>query len=114
MYWEDADWCIRAISRGYELLYVPSAVITHIQGEDRDFNSPQRLYYFFRNWLLFIRLHTPKRSRPRAYANLLNRLLREVVKVFVRYRSSRGQYLLLMGRSILDNVRRRYGAFAAK
>jgi GT2 family glycosyltransferase len=29
MYGEDADWCIRAVRAGYELLYVPSAVVWH-------------------------------------------------------------------------------------
>jgi N-acetylglucosaminyl-diphospho-decaprenol L-rhamnosyltransferase len=32
MYWEDADWCLRANRLGYQVLYEPSLVVTHRQG----------------------------------------------------------------------------------
>jgi N-acetylglucosaminyl-diphospho-decaprenol L-rhamnosyltransferase len=32
MYWEDADWCLRAKRLGYQILYDPSLVVTHRQG----------------------------------------------------------------------------------
>jgi N-acetylglucosaminyl-diphospho-decaprenol L-rhamnosyltransferase len=32
MYWEDADWCLRANRLGYRVLYDPSLVVTHRQG----------------------------------------------------------------------------------
>jgi N-acetylglucosaminyl-diphospho-decaprenol L-rhamnosyltransferase len=32
MYWEDADWCLRAHRLGYSVLYEPTLVVTHHQG----------------------------------------------------------------------------------
>ncbi|HWG08652.1 MAG TPA: glycosyltransferase family 2 protein [Solirubrobacteraceae bacterium] len=32
MYWEDADWCLRAARHGYQVVYEPSLVVTHRQG----------------------------------------------------------------------------------
>ena len=32
MYWEDADWCLRAARRGYNVVYEPALVVTHRQG----------------------------------------------------------------------------------
>jgi N-acetylglucosaminyl-diphospho-decaprenol L-rhamnosyltransferase len=32
MYWEDADWCLRAHKRGYSVMYEPELVVTHHQG----------------------------------------------------------------------------------
>jgi N-acetylglucosaminyl-diphospho-decaprenol L-rhamnosyltransferase len=32
MYWEDADWCLRARLSGYSVIYEPALVVTHHQG----------------------------------------------------------------------------------
>jgi N-acetylglucosaminyl-diphospho-decaprenol L-rhamnosyltransferase len=32
MYWEDADWCLRARRRGYTVIYEPALVAVHHQG----------------------------------------------------------------------------------
>jgi N-acetylglucosaminyl-diphospho-decaprenol L-rhamnosyltransferase len=32
MYWEDADWCLRARERGHSVIYEPALVVTHHQG----------------------------------------------------------------------------------
>jgi N-acetylglucosaminyl-diphospho-decaprenol L-rhamnosyltransferase len=32
MYWEDADWCLRASRLGYRVLYEPALVVVHHQG----------------------------------------------------------------------------------
>lgn len=113
MYWEDNDWCLRALKSGYDLLYVPSSIVTHRIGDERDVNSPQRLYYFFRNWLLFIRLHTPRRWVVRAWISFADRLARESVKVFTRYKVNRREYLRMFLRAVFDNARRRFGRLDA-
>lgn len=32
LYWEDADWCLRAKRNGYDVVYEPQLVVTHHQG----------------------------------------------------------------------------------
>jgi len=54
MYFEDADLCVRSLTRGYHLLYVPSARIYHKVCHAGD--TPFTMYYGVRNRLLFIRV----------------------------------------------------------
>jgi len=62
-YWEDTDWCTRAKKRGYKIVYVPKAKCYHKASRDGkstyDFYqyTPEKIYYTFRNRLLFIQKH---------------------------------------------------------
>jgi GT2 family glycosyltransferase len=57
MYYEDVDWCLRALSSGWQLLVVPGAVVAHnvslVDGR-RSF-SDLAVYYMVRNRLLLAR-----------------------------------------------------------
>jgi rhamnosyltransferase len=65
----DTDWCMRARARGYRLLGVCGARLSHRLGDQPSwtvagrrifFRSPDRHYYFFRNsMLLYRRPHVP-------------------------------------------------------
>jgi rhamnosyltransferase len=67
----DTDWCMRARARGYRLLGVCGARLSHRLGDQPSwsvagrrifFRSPDRHYYFFRNsMLLYRRPHVPAR-----------------------------------------------------
>jgi GT2 family glycosyltransferase len=54
MYYEDVDWCLRALASGWRLLGVPGAVVEHdvesIHGRRRF--SDLAVYYMVRNRLL--------------------------------------------------------------
>ena len=54
MYYEDVDWCLRALASGWRLLVVPGAVVEHdvesIHGRRRF--SDLAVYYMVRNRLL--------------------------------------------------------------
>ncbi len=66
-YWEETDWCARAVEAGYRCYYVPTARVWHkaarSQAPDNDF------YYLFRRSAL---LFTRKRKSP---LHLLSALL---------------------------------------
>ncbi len=56
-YCEDVEWCYRAKTAGFKLLYVPEATVWHPDTRLRDANSPLVTYYISRNHLLFLAKH---------------------------------------------------------
>lgn len=58
MYWEDADFCLKAKKKGYKTFLVPAAKIWHRVGASIGEKNPQRTYYLKRNSLIFMRKHT--------------------------------------------------------
>ncbi len=46
MYFEDADWCTRALREGYRVLYVPQATAVHDESAIAGRGSPSYLRYF--------------------------------------------------------------------
>jgi len=54
MYCEDNDWCYRARSVGYKVLYVPTARAFHRRPNANEAQLPRITYYMTRNHLLFL------------------------------------------------------------
>ena len=57
-YLEDADFCLRARTAGFKLLYQPRALIYHKVSSTSAWDSPVYLYFNLRNKLLFLRRHS--------------------------------------------------------
>lgn len=59
-YWEEADWCLRALSNGWQVVHVPQAKLWH-KGVQRNYHpSPNVTYYWTRNWFLMLsKNHAP-------------------------------------------------------
>lgn len=80
-YYEDADWCLRALHAGYRLRYVPSALLWHkvsasirknTLGQSGGFSSPFAYYLSTRNRIYVLRAHA---GRPVPYLTALGALL---------------------------------------
>lgn len=56
-YYEDTDWCVRAVKAGYLCAYVPSSCVWHRVSSTLTPASPQVTYYMTRNQLLFLSKH---------------------------------------------------------
>ncbi len=56
LYYEDADYSLRAKKSGFRLLIAPKAVVVH--GE-RSSGNPEKVYWLVRSGLRFFRLHAP-------------------------------------------------------
>lgn len=56
-YYEDTDWCVRAVKAGYLCAYVPSSRVWHRVSSTLTPASPQVTYYMTRNQLLFLSKH---------------------------------------------------------
>lgn len=60
VYWEDADWGMRAKQFGYNNYVIPEAKLWHKVSASTYGAHPLRLYYFNRNRLLFASSHSDK------------------------------------------------------
>jgi len=56
---EDADFCLRAVKRGYQLYYSPQVVIYHKSGRTYDKYDPNMLYHMYSGKILFMKKHLP-------------------------------------------------------
>lgn len=62
LYYEDADFSLRARKAGFELKIVPGAICYH--KESQSSNSKTKTYYLVKNGLLFFHKHYPKWALP--------------------------------------------------
>ncbi len=60
MYSEDVDICKRAWDAGYEVVYFPDAVVTHVIGRSSDKNAEKMIIEFHRSWYEYDKKHHPK------------------------------------------------------
>jgi len=63
IYGEDVDWCVRAKSAGWKVMYTPEAEILHYKG-GCSANSRRTAYEFYRAMYLFHRKHFAKNHSP--------------------------------------------------
>lgn len=81
LYQEEVDWCQRARTAGFAVLYVPTARVWHPDTRARDEQSALVTYYIARNTLYFARKH---RVGGAAMARLLARYARTLLSWSVR------------------------------
>ena len=58
LYYEDADFCIRAKKNGFECMVVPSAKTTHFEKSESDLSN--KIYWLVISGLIFFEKNTPK------------------------------------------------------
>ena len=76
--YEDVDWGVRVRRHGFEIWYVPTAVIWHKDSATFVQGSPAHIYYLTRNGLLFFRQNTPPALRWWALIRFLLTTLRTI------------------------------------
>ena len=104
MYYDDTDLCVRFLNHGFQMVYVPKAVMWHkVSSSTGGEKSKTATYYMYRNQLYFI-------NKYRDYIGILARtyvVLRSIVKFILspfRYKNDR--YIL---DAYLDYVQGRMG-----
>ena len=60
MYWEDADWCLRAHERGQSVMYEPTLVVTHHQGSSSRYRSVATTIAFHRSAFRYWRINVAR------------------------------------------------------
>ncbi|MCX6031993.1 MAG: glycosyltransferase family 2 protein [Chloroflexi bacterium] len=62
LYYEEAEWCIRAQRAGFRILAVPNSAVWHEVEAQQGRGSPAVTYYMVRNALRFLRRNLPADS----------------------------------------------------
>ena len=62
LYWEDADFSLRAKKLGFEVVVVPNSKIYHF--EDSEIANKNKVYWLVLSGLIFFKKHTPWFFRP--------------------------------------------------
>jgi len=60
MHFEDLDWCLRFTQAGYEIVFVPDAVVEHTQGVCSRGRARRVAYHKHRSLLVFLSKHFTK------------------------------------------------------
>lgn len=100
-HWE-VDYCLRAKTRGWHILYEPNAVAKH-KVQYPATCSPERLYYMFRNKLLMIRVNRYFAYRPVVMALCALLSLGRIVGVAIQERNVRNFVTACHG--VVDGLR---------
>ena len=53
LYYEDADFCLRAKRGGFKIFYIPNALVYHFNAASAGLGSPLQDYYITRNRMLY-------------------------------------------------------------
>lgn len=80
-YWEDNDYCVRAIRAGFRCAVARDAVVRHWSGRPKTHPGLKPLhyhYYMARNELLFLRKTLARRDRPRPLLWAIDRQFRKI------------------------------------
>jgi len=83
LYYEDADWCLRARWAGYRCLFVPKSIIYHkVSKSTGEFSFPY-IYYHSRNGLIF---GSRFGLKPAIYIISLWIFFKQLIKLIIGYK----------------------------
>ncbi len=75
LYFEDADYCLRAIKSRFSLVVVPSAIVYHkVSITSNTFYKSKSQYYFSRNRIWFVKKYCPQKYQKLSMMFLFLRL----------------------------------------
>jgi GT2 family glycosyltransferase len=106
-YWEETEWCLRAIKAGWRIMHVPQAKLWH-KGVQRDYRpQPFVTYYSTRNqFLTLAKHHAPPIAWALAWVHIVRTLTSWTVKPKWR---SMYQHRNAMWHGLVDFLRGRWG-----
>ena len=110
-YYEETEWCVRALRAGFRIVHVPGAKVWHKINPGGRTNSPMVHYYLTRNRLLFLKVSG---AGWRAWLyTFLAEYLRTLLSWTLRPKwRDKGTHRRVMLRAIADALRGRWGQFA--
>ncbi len=109
LYYEDADWGLRARRAGWRTIYVPEAKVVHLGWAGTRSDPARRRYYNVRNRLLFAREHAPLIGRLWVSIATAYLLAKQIGRWWFPSRRRAAEAVLA---GVVDNALRRYGRAA--
>ncbi|MFQ5460149.1 MAG: glycosyltransferase family 2 protein [Anaerolineae bacterium] len=106
LYYEDADWGLRAAEKGWRVLFVPAATVRHMGSAGTAEDPARRRYYNVRNRLLFASRHAPPRGRGWAWAATGCLMAKQPARWLDPGRRRDAEAVF---RAVADHLRQRYG-----
>jgi hypothetical protein len=88
VYWEDADFCMRARKAGYRCVFVPMARVWHKISRTCGQQSPFTLHLTTRNHLIWVKKHIPYPYKPIVLPLAFTRKLIKAARLFFHDRGS--------------------------
>jgi GT2 family glycosyltransferase len=90
--YEDVDWGFKAWRYGFEVWYVPEAIMWHKVSGTLGQASPANTYYMTRNGLFFFWKNSPAHLRLLAITSLIARTLRSIIAWTIKPRFRNEEY----------------------
>jgi len=90
--YEDVEWAVRARRFGFDVMYVPQAVMWHKVSSSLGQASPANIYYTTRNALRFFLNNAPTHLRWLAISRIMGRTLRTVAAWTVKSQYQNGSF----------------------
>ena len=81
LYYEDADWSLRAKKLGFKVVFVPAAKIWHKCSKSTVEGSPSYIYYHSRNGLVLAQKFVPWFVLPFVYLDVFWRVIKQLIKL---------------------------------
>ncbi len=106
LYYEDADWCLRARNKGFKCVLAPKAKIWHKCSRSAQEGSPSYIYYHSRNGLMLARYNGSLFIRLAAYLQSFWILGKQIIKLAI---PSKRIWARAVTRGIWDFYRGRVG-----
>ena len=106
LYFEDAEWGLRAARAGWRTRYCPQALVLHVGSAGTAGQPERRRYYNVRNRLLLASRYAPLHGRLRAVLETLALAARQGPRWAFPQRRRDAEAVLL---GALDHLRGRYG-----
>ncbi|MDH4135795.1 MAG: glycosyltransferase family 2 protein [Anaerolineae bacterium] len=110
LYYEEADWCVRARAQGYRIVFVRAAKVWHKVSRSAGQDTPLVSYYMTRNTLRFLWKNLSGGRRLLAVFRHTVRTLRTILSLWIKHRHSKARTdATARVRGLLDFVGGRFG-----
>lgn len=80
LYYEDLDFCFRAVKAGFKIMYVPKSIAYHESGKSTGIGSPLQDYYITRNRMFFAKKHLSRRTQFALFREAIRNIKQPVRK----------------------------------
>jgi len=81
LYYEDADWSLKARRAGFRCVFVPESNIWHKISRSALAESSSYIYYHVRNGLVFAQKFAPWYIKPFVHLDALWRIIKQIIKL---------------------------------